>query len=51
MNEWTKTGEKIIPYSIRKNDYKNFEYYLENLEVCDKDNIASAKSIKKIMEY
>ena len=33
MDEWTNTGEKIIPYSIRKNDYKNFEYYLENLEV------------------
>ena len=33
MDEWTTTGEKIIPYSIRKNDYKNFDYYLENLEL------------------
>ena len=33
MDEWTATGEKIIPYSIRKNDYKNFDFYLKNLEV------------------
>ena len=33
MDEWTSTGEKIIPYSIRKNDYKNFDFYLENLEI------------------
>ena len=33
MDEWTNAGEKIIPYSIRKNDYKNFDFYLENLEV------------------
>ena len=24
MDEWTATGEKIIPYSIRKNDYKAY---------------------------
>lgn len=33
MDEWTSTGEKIIPYSIRKSDYKNFDFYLENLEI------------------
>lgn len=33
MDEWTNAGEKIIPYSIRKNDYKNFDFYLENLEI------------------
>ena len=35
MNEWNKVGEKIIPYAIRKNDYHNFEEYLEKLEVKD----------------
>lgn len=38
MDEWSATGEKIIPYSIRKNDYKNFDYYLENLEVKEETN-------------
>lgn len=33
MDEWTSTGEKIVPYAIRKVDYKNFELYLESLEV------------------
>lgn len=35
LEEWYKTGEKIIPYAIRKNDYHDFEYYLKNLEVTD----------------
>ena len=33
MDEWTAADEKIVPYAIRKNDYHNFEYYLENLEL------------------
>lgn len=33
MDEWTAANEKIVPYAIRKNDYHNFEYYLENLEI------------------
>lgn len=33
MDEWTATDEKIIPWVIRRNDYHDFEYYLENLEV------------------
>lgn len=33
MDEWYESGEKIIPYAIRKNDYHNFEEYLEKLEV------------------
>ena len=37
MDEWNKVGEKIIPFAIRKNDYHNFEEYLEKLEV--KENI------------
>lgn len=35
MEEWTQTGENIVPYAIRRLDYRNFEYYLENLEVKD----------------
>ncbi|MBP3701633.1 MAG: GNAT family N-acetyltransferase [Lachnospiraceae bacterium] len=33
MREWNSTGEKIVPYAIRKNDYHNFDYYLDNLEI------------------
>ena len=33
MTEWTASGERIIPWSIRKNDYRNFEKYLRELEV------------------
>ena len=33
MKEWYSSGEKIIPYAIRRLDYHNFEYYCENLEV------------------
>lgn len=35
LDEWYSTGEKIIPYSIRRIDYHDFEYYCENLEVKD----------------
>lgn len=35
MEEWTQTGENIVPYAIRRLDYRNFENYLENLEVKD----------------
>jgi len=33
MDEWSNTGEKIIPYAIRKTDYHNFDVYLKNIEV------------------
>jgi len=33
LEEWYATGEKIVPYAIRKNDYHDFDYYLENLEI------------------
>ena len=33
MDEWSETGEKIVPYAIRKNDYHNFDHYLEHLEI------------------
>lgn len=35
MDEWCATGEKIVPYAIRKNDYHDFQYYLENLEITE----------------
>lgn len=33
MDEWTASGEKIIPWSIRKCDYHHREAYLDSLEV------------------
>ena len=33
MTEWYKAGEKIVPYAIRKNDYRDFPHYLEHLEI------------------
>ena len=35
LQEWNATGEKIIPYAIRRVDYHNFAYYCDNLEVRD----------------
>ncbi len=35
MNEWCATGEKIVPYAIRKNDYHDFQYYLDNLQITE----------------
>lgn len=32
MKEWTATGEKIVPYTICRNDYRDFPYYLAHLE-------------------
>ena len=33
MDEWTASGEEIIPWSIRKCDYRSFDRYLAGLEV------------------
>lgn len=33
MDEWTSTGEKIVPWSIRKCDYHDIEKYKQSLEV------------------
>ena len=33
MAEWYAAGEKIVPYAIRKNDYWDFDYYLQHLEI------------------
>ena len=35
LEEWYATGEKIIPYAIRRQDYRDFPNYLENLEIKD----------------
>ena len=33
LGEWYATGEKIVPYAIRRLDYHDFKYYIDNLEV------------------
>lgn len=33
MDEWTASGETIVPYAIRKTDYRDFDRYLPSLEV------------------
>ena len=35
MEEWKSSGEKIVPYSIRRLDYEDFENYCNNLEIKD----------------
>ena len=35
LDEWNATGEKIIPYAIRRIDYHDFAYYCDKLEVKD----------------
>lgn len=32
MEEWYSAGENIVPYSIRRLDYKNFDEYLHGFE-------------------
>ena len=32
MDEWTKTNEEIVPYSIRRIDYRDFDRYLQGFE-------------------
>ena len=38
MDEWCKAGEKIVPSAINKNDYHNFDYYLQNLDLKEEVN-------------
>jgi predicted acetyltransferase len=33
MDEWLAVEQDFSPYMIRRNDYHNFDYYLENLEI------------------
>ena len=37
LDEWYASGEKIVPYAIRRSDYHNFKEYCEKLEVQDAD--------------
>ena len=32
MEEWYAAGENIVPYAIRRLDYRDFDNYIENLE-------------------
>lgn len=38
MEEWYAAGEKIVPYAIRRNDYREFDIYLANLEQKNAEN-------------
>ena len=33
MDEWLSVEQNFSPYMIRRNDYHDFDYYLENLEL------------------
>ena len=35
MEEWNSFDEKIVPYAIRRLDYRDFENYCNNLEIRD----------------
>ena len=32
MNEWSLTNEQIVPYSIRRIDFRDFDRYLQGFE-------------------
>lgn len=36
MEEWLAAEEKIVPYSIRRNDYRDFESYLAGMDAEEK---------------
>lgn len=42
MSQWYATGEKIIPYAIRRLDYRDFDNYLANLDVREETGGACA---------
>jgi len=35
LDEWYASGEKIVPYAIRRTDYHDFGHYCHDLEVKD----------------
>lgn len=35
MDEWLSAEQDFSPYMIRRNDYHDFDYYLENLEITE----------------
>ena len=38
MDEWLAVEQDFSPYMIRRNDYHDFDYYLENLEIKEEIN-------------
>lgn len=38
MDEWLAAEQDFSPYMIRRNDYHDFDYYLENLEIKEEMN-------------
>ena len=38
MDEWLAVEQDFSPYMIRRNDYHDFDYYLENLEIKEEMN-------------
>lgn len=38
MDEWLTIEKKFSPYMIRRNDYHDFDYYLQNLEIKQETN-------------
>lgn len=38
MEEWYASGEKIVPYTIRRLDYRNFDDYMENLDIKEEND-------------
>jgi len=38
MDEWLALEQDFSPYMIRRNDYHDFDYYLENLEIKTEQN-------------
>ena len=43
MDEWTKTGETIIPWAIRKADYHDFDAYLKSLEESEEEQTEAGR--------
>lgn len=33
MEEWYASGERIVPFAIRRNDFRDFDSYMEHLEI------------------
>ena len=38
MGEWLAVEQHFSPYAIRRNDYRDFDYYLEHLEITEEQD-------------
>ena len=46
MDEWTASGEKIVPYAIAKHDFRDFDGYLSGLEIkADNPAVSSGRLV------